>query len=483
VSKRKPQPPIDDAPTHGHDRPLPHDLAAEKAVLGAMLVDHRLIPRVVGLLQPSQFYRAAHHTIADVLITLSEERKIAPDLITVMAELKRRGLADEVGGPAYLSALTDGVPRSSNVEHYARIVSDHAQRREAIRVSADLMTAAYDGTEDPEAIIGEADKRLIELQRAARSRKLVDMRHELPALLEDLERRSNRTDSRPLGQSTGFENLDEVTSGWQPGDMVVVAARPSIGKTAFALNSLVDGLLREGKVGAIFSLEMKRRQLEYRIMSRLSGVPLTRVLNGWLDAADYELLAPAMTVMDSLALHIDDRARQTVPEIRAACRLLQAEQGLHMVVVDYFQLLTTTEQRRGASREEGLAEMSRTLKVLADELDVPVLLLSQLNRAGEHRADPRPKLSDLRGTGALEQDADLVIFLHRENHRESGLTECIIEKARNAATGTVTLHLTRETQTFTASAAEPAQQALPSPPPEDTGAPRRRSPPRGWKRG
>lgn len=445
-------------------------------MLGAILINPELLEQTVAIVRPEQFFRRAHRSILQAILRL-DEQKIVPDFITLRAELERHGEMEEIGGPAYVSALTDGIPRSTNVEYYAGIVRETAVRRELIELGNTLTTEAYKGEKLAPEIVAMADRRVIDLQRGNLAGRMFDLRESMSGLYEDLERRSN-SHGQILGVDTGFPTINELTFGWQPGDMIVIAARPSIGKTAFTLNT-ATAAARAGKVVGIFSLEMRRRQLEYRLLANFSQVPLTRILGGYLGEADYERLVPAMAELQRLTIFVDDRSGLSAWDVRSSCRRMKAEHGLDLVVVDYIQLMSSTIESRGHNRNAEIADISRRLKVLADEVSVPMIVLSQLSRAGRDRNDKRPILSDLRDSGALEQDADLVGFLHRKDHRASGLTEFILDKQRNGPTGTINLSLERDTQTFTDQGLEPEQPALPPPDPAKVEEPK---PPKGWRR-
>ncbi len=456
------------------DRVLPHNLEAEKVVLGCILVSTKALPIVQPLLHQDDFFRRAHRCIYTAMLALSD-KGAEIDLITLHAELIRAGELDEVGGPAYVSALTDGIPRTANAAHYAAIVREHAMRRALIVAANETITEAYDAELPATEVVARTDKRTIELQRGSRGR-MVDLRTQAGAIYEALEHRSQHRGTL-TGVPTGFGSIDSMTNGWQPGELIVIGARPSIGKTAFVLNSAAAAAA-VGKHVVIFSLEMRRRQLEYRLLSMLSGLPATRLQNGWMVDEDYEQLSPALTRLEQLPLFVDDRGGQSWRDVRSACRRLRAESQVDLVVVDYVQLMPGSLDGK-ANRTQQIDDIALRLKDLSDELSVPLILLSQLSRAGAN-ANRAPILSDLRESGALEQHADSVAFLHRENHRESGNTEFIMEKQRNGPTGSCLLTLTRETQTFTDGGVEatPTQDALPEVP-ERVRAPRA---PRGWRR-
>jgi replicative DNA helicase len=451
---------------------LPRNLDAEKSVLGAALVDGSAADYVCDQVGADAFFRRAHRDIFLAMRAVRDE-KVAVDYLTVKTQLERMGKLDDVGGPAYITGLADGVPRSTNVDHYAAILRDLQAKRALVHHANRTLDLVAAGEHGSAAILIDADRRLMELQTGHAESRMRTLGDSYPELAKDLEWRVEHK-GELTGVETGFKSINELTFGWQPGELIVIAARPSIGKTTFAMNSAVAAASKGARV-AVFSLEMRRKQLEYRLMAQLSNVPLSRILGGFLLDVDYAKVAPAACTMAELPIAIDDRAGQTAWDIRAACRRLKADRGLDLVVVDYVQLMPGTLERRGASRNDEVTDISRRMKILADEMSVPVLLLSQLTRESEKRADPRPKLMDLRESGALEQDADLVCFLHRKHHRESGMTNFIVEKQRNGPTGTVNLTIDRDTTTFTDGGDEPPSLPLPA---DDSP-----KPPKHWRRG
>ena len=473
MTKRRPEPDT-------HSRTLPHNLEAEKAVLGALLINSDLLPRVQAVVTTTDFFRDAHQRIFAAMGRL-EAKKSAVDMMTLRAELKRGGELDEVGGAAYISALTDGVPRSANANHYAKIVKSTARLRGVIRVANTALADAYEAERSADDILREADKALLELQRGGAAHNgMVDTRLSSMTVLDDLDKRSKNPFAL-LGIDTGFPTVNDMTLGWQRGDLNIIAARPSIGKTAFTLNT-AEAAATNGVV-AIFSLEMKLKQLEYRRLAHLAGIDCMSLKRGTLGEDDYPKITKALSQISAARLFIDDRGARTWQDIRSACRRLRADEGqLDLVVVDYVQLMRGEQK---LNRTQQLDEIAMALKnEVAGDLDTPVLMLSQLSRAGRDRADSRPQLSDLRDSGALEQHADSVLFLHRKHHRESGITNLIVEKQRNGDGGTVNLTFSRETQTFRDAGLEPEQPALPDPPPEEEPKARgRRRPPVGWRRG
>lgn len=424
---------------------LPHNLEAERSVLGAVLVHNKGFFAAAEHVKASDFFRSAHRNIYAAIEVALERPNGVADLVTVSDVLRSKGLLEDVGGPAYIAALLDGVPRSTNVEHYARIVADKSLLRRLIAVGQELTTKAYIGEDEARSILTEHDRAVVALQRGAGVSSMLSIGTRTGAMLEYLEAR-RLTRGQVTGVPTGFQRIDDQTSGWQPGDDVIVAARPSIGKTSFVLYSIYAAALA-GHRAAMFSLEMTREQLEIRLLSMLSGVPVSKLSGGWVSSdEDWAAIAQAVSTLGDLPLYIDDTSSRTIEDIRRECRQLQAEGGLGLVAIDYVQLIQGSS-RKGANRTEELTHISRAVKVLAKELHVPILLLSQLSRASEKR-DEEPRISDLRETGALEQDADIVMFLHRKDHREDGPTKAIFAKGRNIATGSVLLNFSHATTRF-----------------------------------
>lgn len=442
------------------ERTLPSNLEAERSILGAILLHNDAFETANGILSASDFYRDAHRRIYAAMDRLLEWKGGAVDLTTLKAELNKRGELDEVGGPAYITALVDGVPRSTNVRHYAEIVKEQSRLRALIFASNKILSSAYAAEEPAADILTTADKALIEIQAEGCPSKMQPLRDSSNALLKNLEWRVEHR-GEVTGVETGFPQINDLTLGWQPGDIIVIAARPSIGKTTFVMNT-ATAAAKAGKHVGVFSFEMRRQQLEYRLLASLSNVPFTRITSGHMMEPDWSPVSAAVGQMHELPISIDDQRGQNVMDIRSSCRRMKSEAGLDLVVIDYVQLIPGSLERRGATRNEEMTDISRRLSGLAGDLSVPVLLLSQLSRANEKRNDPRPKLSDLRESGALEQDADIVMFLHRRNHREGGVTNAIFEKQRNGPTGTINLTLDRDILLFTDGGEEP-----PSPPPKE----------------
>jgi replicative DNA helicase len=432
----------------------PHSLDAERSVLGVLLIDPPALDRVT--LRASDFFRAAHATIYRTMREL-QARGSAVDFVTLRNALTAAGTIEDIGGPAYLASLADGIPKATNLEHYCAIVTEKACLRAIIALASASVTAAYQ--DEPSAeILERLDRGCVDLHHGTGRDTPMPLTDSLKGLWRELEHRTEHK-GEVHGLATGLSTLDQLTLGWQPGDLVVIAARPSVGKTTLALN-LARHAAQTGARVAVISLEMRRRQLERRLLSSLSGVSLSRIMSGYLAGSDFENISQAFQALGDLPLVIHDRSSVTVWDIRSACRRAQVEGGLGLVVIDYIQLITGALDRKGATRNEELTDVSRRLKIMADDLGVPIIVLSQLRRL--HGA--KPTLDDLRDCGAIEQDADVVGLLHRRNPREPGRTELIVAKQRNGATGSIHLDLDPETVTFTESVTPPAPESTPPPP-------------------
>ena len=435
--------------TAAEERSLPHNLEAERAVLGAILIHNDAFNVAAELIDAADFYRHAHQRVFDTMVALSE-RGQAIDFVTVKDELGRGGDLDDVGGPAYIAALADGVPRSTNVEHYARIVKGHATLRALIHSATRIVTTAYRADQDADTVLDEAEREIFAIAEDrvhAGFVPLADLVDGGITAIEQLQAHKGLVTGIP----TGFDDIDSLTAGLQPADLIIVAARPSMGKTAFVLNVAQHVGTKTDKTVGFFSLEMAKEQLFLRMLTTEAEVDAHRLRTGLLSDDDYARLSPAMERLSNARVHIDDTAGIGVLEMRAKSRRLQAEHGLDLVIIDYIQLM----QGRGRfeNRTQELASISRALKGLAKELGVPVVALSQLSRAPESRGDRRPQLSDLRESGALEQDADVVMFIFREEMYDekpenAGIAEIIIGKQRNGPTGTVRLAFLKQQTRF-----------------------------------
>jgi replicative DNA helicase len=439
----------DTATVPATERTLPHNLEAERSVLGAIIVHNDAFNVAAELIDSKDFFRDAHRRVFDTMVGLNE-RGQAIDLVTLKDELVRSGRLEEVGGAAYIAALADGVPRSTNVEYYARIVKERATLRNLIGSANKIVGMAYRAEQDADTLLDQAEQEIFAIAE--------DRMHTGFVPLKDLVEDSFTTIEKLQGQKglvtgvpSGFSDIDKLTSGFQPADLVIVAGRPSMGKTSFVLNiAQYVGLKTDRSVG-FFSLEMSKEQLFIRILTAEAKIDAQRFRAGYLSEQDYGKISTVLGRLSEAKVFIDDSFGMGVLEMRAKSRRLKAEHGLDLLVVDYLQLM----QGRGRfeNRNQELAAISRSLKALAKELDVPVLALSQLSRAPESRSDRRPQLSDLRESGALEQDADMVMFIFREEHynptpENENLAELIIGKQRNGPTGTVKLAFIKQHTQF-----------------------------------
>jgi replicative DNA helicase len=430
------------------ERTLPHNLEAERAVLGAVLIRNDALNVATEYLDAHDFFREAHRVVFDTMILLSERGK-AIDLVTLKDELARLAKLEDVGGPSYVAMLADGVPRSTNVEHYARIVKEKSTLRSLIFAAQRILTGAYAGEQEADLLLDEAGRAVFEISDDRVRSGFVSLRDLAQDSFKTLEDFQNRK-GLVTGIPTGFDQLDEMTSGLQRSDLVIVAARPSMGKTSFTLNVAQHVGLKGMTVG-FFSLEMSKEQLFMRLLTSEARIDAHRFRTGFLGEKDYGRLAQALGRLTEAKVFIDDTASIGILEMRAKARRLKAEHGLDLLVVDYIQLM----QGRGRfdNRQQELASISRSMKGLAKELHVPIVVLSQLSRAPDARADHRPQLSDLRESGALEQDADVVMFIYREEQYErtdenEGIAEIILGKQRNGPTGTVRLAFVKEHTRF-----------------------------------
>jgi replicative DNA helicase len=435
------------------DRTLPHNLEAEKSVLGAILINNHAFNQAAEIIDSADFFRDAHRRIFDKMVLLTD-RSDPVDLVTLKDELTKSSELEDVGGPAYISALTDGVPRSANIEHYARIVKEKSTLRRLIQSANEVLVRAYDAEEDADDLLDEAERSIFQIAEGrmrsgfVRVGELVDSGYQL---IEQMQAQRGLV----TGVPSGFTDLDEMTSGFQKSDLVIVAARPSMGKTSLVMNMAVNCAVDAGKSVGIFSLEMSKEQLFMRMLTSESRVDAHRFRGGFLGEQDYARLVEAFARLHDAKIFIDDTPGVGILEMRAKCRRLKLEHGLDMIIIDYLQLM----QGRGRfeSRQQELSSISRAIKILAKELEVPILALSQLSRAPETRADHRPQLSDLRESGALEQDADVVMFIFREdmyavegerNPESEGTAELIIGKQRNGPTGSMRLAFLKQYTRF-----------------------------------
>ena len=435
------------------ERTLPHNLEAERSVLGAILLHNDAFNLAAEVIDAEDFFRDAHRRIFDTMVKLAE-RGDAIDLVTLKEELGRAGELEEIGGPAYITALVDGVPRSTNVEHYARIIKEKSTLRRLIFSANKILSTAYEGGDEADVILDNAERAIFEIADDKVRDGFVSLRSLAQTSLETIEKLHGNKEL-VTGVPTGFTDLDEMTSGLQPSDLIIIAARPSMGKTSLVLNIAQHVGTKTDMTVGVFSLEMSKEQLFMRMLTGEARIDAHRLRGGFLGERDWGRLAQAIGTLSEAKIFIDDTPSIGVLEMRAKCRRLKSEHGLHLVIVDYIQLM----QGRGRfeNRTLELGSISRSMKGLAKELSVPIVVLSQLSRAPESRSDHRPQLSDLRESGALEQDADVVAFIYREDlyadksqppTDAQGVAEIIIGKQRNGPTGIVKLAFIREFTRF-----------------------------------
>lgn len=432
------------------DRMPPQNIEAEQAVLGAIFLEEQALITASERLKPEDFYRTAHQRIFQVMLDLGGKREPV-DLVTVTAELQNHNWLDDVGGVNYLSDLANAVPTAANIEYYSKIVEEKALLRRLIRVATNIAAEGYTSGEDVEAILEEAEKTILEVSQQKATSNFVEIKDVLIETYEKIEMLNNHK-GEITGLPTGFTELDRMTAGFQRSDLIIVAARPSVGKTAFALNIAQNVAKKTGENVAIFSLEMGAQQLVQRMLCAEGNIDAQKIRTGNLDPGDWEKLTMAMGSLAKTGIYIDDTPGIKVNEIRAKSRRLKQEKGLGMIVIDYLQLIQGSG-RRGENRQQEVSEISRTLKGIARELEVPVIALSQLSRSVESRQDKRPMMSDIRESGSIEQDADIVAFLYRDDYydKESeakNTIEIIIAKQRNGPVGTVELAFLKEFNKF-----------------------------------
>jgi replicative DNA helicase len=440
-----------DVATKAPERTLPHNLDAERSVLGAILIDNEAFNVAAAIIDAQQFFRDAHRRIFDKMVSLNE-RGSPIDLVTLKEELERGGDLDEVGGPAYIASLVDGVPRATNVEYYAKIVKEKATLRALIFSANKILANAYEADQDADLILDDAESSIFSVADDRIKSGFIPMRDLVKDSFPKIEKLFEHK-SFVTGIGTGFAEIDKMTRGFQRGDLIIVAARPSMGKTSLVLN-ICQHVATSGGVAGFFSLEMSKEQLFMRMLASEARIDNYRLMSGQIGAKEYGNITHALETLSAANLFIDDTANAGVLEMRAKARRLQAEHGLDVLAVDYIQLMTG--RGRFENRTLELASISRSLKGLAKELSVPIVVLSQLSRAPEARSDKRPQLSDLRESGALEQDADLVILIFREEMykqtnepaESDGTAELILAKQRNGPTGLVKLAFLRQQTRF-----------------------------------
>lgn len=423
-------------------RVLPHSLEAEQSVVGAMLMDKDAIMTAAEIVSRGDFYQTAYGILFEAMVELFNEGKPV-DLITLQERLKEKDVPPEITSLEFARDLLTAVPTSANVKYYAEIVMEKSMLRKLIKLNEEIENMCYLGRDSLEAVLETTEKRVFELVQKRNTGDYVPIKQVVLNALDKIEK-SSKTKGTVTGIPTGFIDLDYKTSGLQPSDLILVAARPSMGKTAFVLNIAQHVAFRSNKTVAIFSLEMSKEQLVNRLFSLESQVDAQLLRTGNLKDSDWEKLIEGAGVIGKSKMIIDDTPGISISELRSKCRKFKLEQGLDLIIIDYLQLMTGRVGGRAESRQQEISDISRSLKGLARELNVPVIALSQLSRAVEQRPDHRPMMSDLRESGAIEQDADVVMFIYRDDYYNKdtdmkNIAEIIIAKQRNGPIGTVNL--------------------------------------------
>lgn len=447
---------------------MPHSNEAEQSVLGAIIIDPKLINSTQEVLLPESFYRGAHQHIFRAMMELNEdEREI--DAVTLMDKLIQEGRLNEAGGAEYLGELSTVVPTTRNIDYYIDIVYKHAAKRRLIQVADSIAKDGYNDELDLDSVLSDAERRILDLSNTRQSEGFKEIRDILGDVYENAELLDQNSGQTP-GIPTGYRDLDQMTAGFNRNDLIILAARPSVGKTAFALNIAQKVATNEAQytVG-IFSLEMGADQLATRMICSSGNVDSNRLRTGEMTEEDWNRFTIAVGKLSRTKIFIDDTPGIRVTDIRSKCRRLKQEHGLDMIVIDYLQLIQGSGSRYSDNRQQEVSEISRTLKAIARELECPVIALSQLSRGVEQRQDKRPMMSDIRESGSIEQDADIVAFLYREDYYnrgddeddddgggfepqtndDNGEIEIIIAKQRNGPTGTVKLHFMKQYNKFT----------------------------------
>lgn len=447
------RPPVNVLPDFGKVPPQANDM--EEAVLGAMMLEKEAVITVLDILKPESFYREAHQKIFKAMADLSA-REFPVDLYTVNEELRATRELDSVGGPVYLTQLTSKVVSAANVDYHARIVAQKHIQRELIRVSTEIQTRSYDDTYDVTELLDFSENALFQIAEGNIKREVAPINAVIKEALREIEEAGKREDAL-VGTPSGFTRLDRLTSGWQKSDLVIIAARPSMGKTAFALTMARNMAIEHNRGVAIFSLEMSSIQLVNRLIIAETDIPGDKIKNGRLNEEEWKQLDTRIKKLVQAPVFIDDTPAISIFELRAKCRRLMAQHKLDIVLVDYLQLMSGPDN--SGSREQEVSTISRSLKSIAKELNVPIIALSQLNRSVEMRGgNKRPQLSDLRESGAIEQDADMVVFIHRQEKfgiatfedgtSTKGIAEIILAKNRNGPVDDVRLRFREEKAQF-----------------------------------
>ena len=420
----------------------PNDIEAEQAVIGSMLTDKDAVISAIEVLKEDDFYREDNKTIYEAILNLYN-RSEPIDIITLKAELTSMGMFDKIGGLEYIVGLPEKVPTTANVEKYISIVKEKSELRRLIKAANEIIEEGYDPTENIDDIMNSAEKKIFNIMQDKDQKSYSPIKDVLIDTFTELEQLYNQK-QHITGVPTGFIDLDYRTAGLHNSDLILIAARPAMGKTAFGLNIATNAAVKANVPVVLFSLEMSKEQVVNRILCSQAMVDSNKVRTGKIDDEDWVKLADTMGELSEAPIYIDDTPGISINEIRAKCRKLKIEKNIGLVVIDYLQLVQGSSKRSSGSREQEISEISRSLKILAKEINVPVISLAQLSRAPEQRPDHRPILSDLRESGAIEQDADIVMFLYRdeyyhEDSEDKGQAEVIIAKHRGGSTGTVKL--------------------------------------------
>jgi len=431
------------------DKTVPANPEAEEAVLGSLLIDPDAVLKVASFLEDDDFYRERNGWIYRAILDLHERREPA-DFVTLCDELERRDILQEVGGAAYITQLINNVPSAAYVEHYGHIVERTATLRRLIEAAGQVAALAYEEAQDVDEVVDRAEQIIFNVAERRVRRELVPVRHIMHDVVDRIEY-LHRHQGQILGVPSGFTQLDRLLGGFQKSDLLILAARPAVGKTALALNLALNAARKFKKIVAYFSIEMSSEQLLQRLLAMETGIDQQRLRKGEIEDQDWDILMAAAGELSGTMLYFDDTPSISVLDLRTKARRLQAEHGLDLIVVDYLQLMRG--DNKSENRVQEISYISRALKGLARELEVPVIALSQLSRAVEARTDHKPMLSDLRESGSIEQDADIVMFIyredqHKENSERKNITDIIVAKHRNGPTDTIPLYFRKELTKF-----------------------------------
>ena len=418
-------------------RSLPQSIEAEQSIIGSMIIDKGAIVKVAEKLKEEDFYRDGHKVIYKAIFEMFKN-DMAVDLVTLLEYLKSTDMLDKAGGVAYITEVSSSVLTTANLSSYIDIVEQKSILRKLIKASTKIIEDSYNKQTEVQNVLDSAEKKIFDISEKRSNNDFEPLKDVLERGFIEIERLYNNK-GEITGVGSGITDLDAKTSGFQKGDMVLIAARPSMGKTTFALNIAEHAALREGKSVVIFSLEMSKEQLAYKLLCSEANVDMLKLRTGALEDKDWENIARATGPLSKAKIYIDDTAGVTVMEMRSKCRRIKMEYGIDMILIDYLQLMSGSNSE---NRQQEVSEISRSIKALAKEMECPVIALSQLSRAPEQRADHRPMLSDLRESGSIEQDADIVMFLYRDEYynketEDKNIAECILAKQRNGPVGTV----------------------------------------------